>query len=72
MKRISARALRRFHLTGFFIWLLLAYPTVVWWKQSILWVALMSLYTILVDHLGGWGAARAEGGTACVNCGHED
>lgn len=59
--KISPRALKRAHLSGFWVWLGLAYPTIVWWKESILWVALMSLYTVLIDHLTGWGAARAEG-----------
>lgn len=59
--KISSRALRRAHVVGFWVWLALAYPTIVWWKESILWVAIMSLYTILIDHLTGWGAARAEG-----------
>ncbi len=61
MGRVTARTLRRFHLAGVVVWLILGIPTVLWWKQSILWVALMSLYTILIDHLTGWGAARAEG-----------
>jgi hypothetical protein len=26
------------------VWILLILPTVLWWKESILWVALMSLY----------------------------
>lgn len=26
------------------IWLCLGIPTIVWWKDSVLWVALMSIY----------------------------
>jgi hypothetical protein len=26
------------------LWLLLGIPTVLWWKESVLWVALMSIY----------------------------
>lgn len=59
-RRLSSKQLKWFHLGGVIIWLLLAYPTIVWWKESILWVAMMSLYTIIIDHLGGYGAARAE------------
>lgn len=57
---MKAPLLQRLHLLGVVVWLGLAYPTIVWWKESILWVAMMSLYTILLDHIGGWGAARAE------------
>jgi hypothetical protein len=57
---MKAHTLKRLHLVGVVVWLGLAYPTIVWWKESILWVSIMSLYTIVIDHLGGYGAARAE------------
>lgn len=37
-------------------WLLLAIPTLVWWSESILWVAFMSLYANVASH---WAAAEA-------------
>lgn len=37
-------------------WLLLAIPTMLWWSQSILWVAFMSLYANVASH---WAAAEA-------------
>jgi hypothetical protein len=61
---MKAATIRKAHLVGAIVWLLMAYPTIVWWKESVLWVAIMSLYTIILDHLGGWGAARAEEGTS--------
>lgn len=48
------------HLIGMVVWLLLLYPTVVYLKESILWVAFMSLYANFVGHWSGWNAARAE------------
>lgn len=42
------------------VWALLAVPTLVWWKESILWVALMSLYANFVGHFSAWQATRAE------------
>jgi hypothetical protein len=56
----APRALARFHLMMMFAWALLAIPTVLIWKQSILWVAFMSLYANFVGHFSGWDAARAE------------
>jgi hypothetical protein len=41
-------------------WACLVVPTVVWWKDSILWVAFMSLYANFVGHFSAWGAVRAE------------
>lgn len=37
-------------------WLLLAIPTLLWWRHSILWVAFMSLYANVASH---WAAAEA-------------
>jgi hypothetical protein len=54
------RALARFHLVMMVIWALLGIPTVLVWKESILWVAFMSLYANFVGHFSGWDAARAE------------
>jgi hypothetical protein len=53
-------SLARFHFVMMILWALLAIPTVVLWKQSILWVAFMSLYANFVGHFSGWDAARAE------------
>jgi hypothetical protein len=54
------RRLARFHFAMMIVWGLLAIPTVLLWKQSILWVAFMSLYANFVGHFSGWDAARAE------------
>jgi hypothetical protein len=54
------KSLAKFHLIMMFVWGLLAVPTVLLWKESILWVAFMSLYANFVGHFSGWDAARAE------------
>lgn len=46
---MSARSARKWigqnnHKVQGFIWMGLGIPTVLWWKDSILWVALMSIY----------------------------
>lgn len=40
--------------------MLLIIPTMIWWKDSILWVALMSVWANVVSHGTAWQAARAE------------
>jgi hypothetical protein len=54
------RSLIRFHFVMMIVWAALLPPTIIWWKESILWVAGMSLYANFVGHFSGWDAARAE------------
>ena len=48
------------HLALTIAWVLLIVPTVVWWKDSIAWVAFMSLYANIVGHAAAYSAERAE------------
>jgi hypothetical protein len=52
--------LRRFHAAATLAWLALVIPTVIWWRTSIAWVALMSVWANVAGHFGSWQAARAE------------
>ncbi len=45
-------------LTG--VWTLLIIPTVFFWKDSILWISLMSVYAIISTHWGAYQAAKAD------------
>jgi hypothetical protein len=51
---------RRFHLAMMAVWAVALIPTLLVWKDSILWVAFMSLYANFVGHYGAYQAARAE------------
>lgn len=42
------------------MWALLVIPTMLWWRDSVFWVALMSLYANFVGHFSAWQATRAE------------
>jgi hypothetical protein len=57
---IPPRYLRRFHATATAVWTLLVIPTVLLWAESILWVALMSVWANLASHFAAWQATRAE------------
>lgn len=35
-------------------------PTLLFWRDSLLWVIAMSLYANFVGHFSAWQAARAE------------
>jgi hypothetical protein len=53
---MSGRAWKITHRCVAGAWLLLALPTLLWWRNSILWVAFMSLYANVAAH---WAAAQA-------------
>ena len=61
--RVSAKALRSFHLWVTIAWALLLVPTLLFWKESISWVVFMSLYANFVGHFSAWQAARSEDAT---------
>jgi hypothetical protein len=52
--------MRKFHLCMMLAWATLALPTVLWWRDSILWVAFMSLYANFIGHWSAYQGARAE------------
>jgi hypothetical protein len=60
---VSKRAARRLgamHLSLAGVWTVLAVPTALWLKDSVLWVAMCSLYANAWLHIGAWQAVRAE------------
>lgn len=50
----------RLHLALTILWVTLAIPTLLWWRESVLWVALMSLYANVAGHWAAYQAAHAE------------
>lgn len=57
---MSAHGLREFHKWLTIVWTVLLVPTVLLWKESIPWLALMSCYANLAGHFAAWQGARAE------------
>lgn len=43
------------------LWALALVPTLLWWRDSVLWVATMSLYANFIGHISAAQGARAEG-----------
>lgn len=52
--------IKRCHLVAAVMWVGLAIPSLIWWKDSVLWVILISIYANIVGHLYGYSAARAD------------
>jgi hypothetical protein len=57
---LSARTRLVIHRAMQWTWALLAIPTLLWWRESILWVAFMSLYANFVGHAAAAEAAEGE------------
>ncbi|EPG8548212.1 TPA: hypothetical protein L9M80_003439 [Klebsiella pneumoniae] len=52
--------IKRCHFVAAVMWVGLAIPSLIWWKDSVLWVILISIYANIVGHLSGYSAARAD------------
>jgi len=59
---------KRFHLLATILWACLLPPTLLWWRESVFWVAIMSWYANVVGHWSAYQSARSEesGNDACV------
>lgn len=57
MRKPSTKAQRHLHLGLAGVWLLLVIPTLLWFRESVLWVAFMSLYANFVGHWSAYQAA---------------
>jgi len=57
---MNANVTYKVHAAAAAIWLLLMIPTTTTWRQSILWVGLISCYANFVSHWGAYQAALAQ------------
>jgi hypothetical protein len=60
VKHMSGATWCRIHLWLVVAWTLLIVPTLLWWRESILWIAFMSLYANISGHFAAYQAARSE------------
>ena len=47
---------KRFHAILAAVWALSIAPTLLWWKESVLWVALLSVWANFASHLAALAA----------------
>src|ERR1044071_1626358 len=52
--------LRRFHLLMMAVWVALAVPGIIWWKDSITFVIILSLYANFAGEFAAYQGARHE------------
>ncbi|HEX4501496.1 MAG TPA: hypothetical protein VH187_10140 [Scandinavium sp.] len=58
--KLTPSLIKKMHLISAGAWVVLAIPSVIWWKNSVLWVIIISIYANVVGHLSGYTAARAD------------
>ena len=58
--KLTPALIKRCHLVAAVMWVILAIPSLIWWKNSVLWVILISIYANIVGHLSGYSAAGAD------------
>lgn len=54
--------MRRLHAALTVLWLLLAIPSILWWRNSITWLVFMSVYAIVATHWDCYQTAKAGDG----------
>jgi hypothetical protein len=59
-KHLTPSTWRHVHATLTCVWFLLVIPTVLFWAESVLWVALISCYANSAAHFAAWQGSRAE------------
>jgi hypothetical protein len=50
----------KFHAVMTVVWAVLTIPALIWWKESILWVIVLSQWANVASHWAGFQAAHAE------------
>lgn len=58
--KLTATHLRRFNGVATLVWLALVIPTVLFWRESILWIAIMSVWANVAASFGAWASFRTE------------
>lgn len=58
-RRTTAEWMARFNACMTGVWIALLVPTVLWWKDSLLWVIIMSAYANIVGHWSAYQGSRA-------------
>lgn len=59
-KAAQLLTLRRAHAFLTLVWVVLAVPGILLWRESVPFLVGVSIYANIVGHWSSWGAARAE------------
>lgn len=51
---MSPKTIKRIHKWAFIFWCCPGLPVSIYLRNSVAWVMVLSIYTILIEHLLGW------------------
>lgn len=68
-KRSRSENFARFNLALTFVWIALLVPSLLFWKTSVPWLVIISVYANIVGHWSAYQGSRA--GVAAENNGGE-
>lgn len=51
----------KLHIILAVTWVILMYPTVKYWSESVLWIGIMSCYALFIGHVSSYEAAASAG-----------
>lgn len=51
---------RRIHAVATVLWLLLAVPSMIFWRNRVAYLVFLSVYAVVAAHWSAWQGARAE------------
>lgn len=57
--RTTSERLENFNLIMTVVWVVLLAPTLIWWRNSIMWVLIVSLYANAAAHWSAYQGSRA-------------
>lgn len=57
---LSPQRMVQLHFALTILWLVLLVPTLVWWRESIVWLVIISWYANFVGQWSAYQAARSE------------
>lgn len=57
---MRASSVKRIHKWAFILWVIPGLPVSVYLRNSVTWVVVISIYTILMEHLLGWRQEQKE------------
>lgn len=60
MTESAIRKQRVYHLVMMGVWAVLVIPTLLWWKNSVLWVAFLSLYANFAAEFSAWHGSSVQ------------
>ena len=50
----------RLHLTTTLLWVMLMIPSLLWWRESVPWLVIMSVWANVAGSAASWQSAKAD------------